>query len=99
MSVVFYVSCSFLSVSLSPNIFDLFSPARSFTRSHPAELRHPDDNAHFSHVFFEMKLQMTGLYFSELSDQLDVTLESSKIVKLALTWVVTTQRDTIKQRS
>jgi hypothetical protein len=43
-----------------------------------------------------MKFQMTGLHFSELSDQLDVTLQSSKIVKLALTWVVTTQRDAIK---
>jgi hypothetical protein len=30
------------------------------------------------------------------SDQLDVTLESSKIVKLALTWVATTQSDAIK---
>jgi hypothetical protein len=36
------------------------------------------------------------LLLSELSDQLDVTLESSKIVKLALTWVVTTQSDAIK---
>ncbi len=27
------------------------------------------------------------LHVSELFDQLDVTLESSKIVKLALTWV------------
>jgi hypothetical protein len=33
------------------------------------------------------------LHLSELSDQLDVTLESSKIVKLALTWVATTQSD------
>jgi len=40
---------------------------------------------------------MTGLHFSELSDQLDVTLsESSKIVKLTLTRVATTQRDAIK---
>ena len=36
------------------------------------------------------------LHLSELSDQLDVTLESSKIVKLALTWVATTQSDAIK---
>jgi hypothetical protein len=36
------------------------------------------------------------LLLSELSDQLDVTLESSKIVKLALTWVATTQSDAIK---
>ena len=35
----------------------------------------------------------------ENSDQLDVTLENSKIVKLALTWVVTTQRDGITYRS
>jgi hypothetical protein len=33
---------------------------------------------------------------SELSDKLDVTLESSKGVKLALTWVATTQSDKIK---
>jgi hypothetical protein len=36
------------------------------------------------------------LLLSELSDQLDVTLESSKIVKLALTWVATPQSDEIK---
>jgi hypothetical protein len=29
------------------------------------------------------------LHLSELSDQLDVTLQSSKIVKLARTWVAT----------
>jgi high-affinity Fe2+/Pb2+ permease len=40
-----------------------------------------------------------ALLISELFDQLDVTLESSKIVKLALTWVATTQSDAIKQRS
>ena len=34
------------------------------------------------------------LHLSELSDQLDVTLESSKIVKLAL--IATTQSDAIK---
>ena len=31
------------------------------------------------------------LHLIELSDQLDVTLESSKIVKLTLVWVVTSQ--------
>jgi hypothetical protein len=36
------------------------------------------------------------LLLRELSDQLDMTLESSKIVKLALTWVTTTQSDAIK---
>ncbi len=30
------------------------------------------------------------LHVSELSDQFDVTLESSKMVKLALKWVTTT---------
>jgi hypothetical protein len=35
------------------------------------------------------------LLLSELSE-LDATLESSKIVKLALTWVTTTQGDAIK---
>jgi hypothetical protein len=33
------VSCSFLFLSLSSNIFALFSPARACTRSHPAEVR------------------------------------------------------------
>jgi hypothetical protein len=36
------------------------------------------------------------LHLSELSDQHDVTLESSKMVKLALTWVATTHSDAIK---
>jgi hypothetical protein len=36
------------------------------------------------------------LHLSEFSDQLDVTLESSKIVKLALIWVARTQSDAIK---
>jgi len=39
---------------------------------------------------------MQLLHLSELSDQREVTLESSKIVKLALTWVATTQSDAIK---
>jgi len=60
-SAVLHVSCSFLSLSLSPNNFALFSPASACTRSHQ-----------------------------------DVTLESLKIVKLALTRVATTQRDAIK---
>ena len=46
---------------------------------------------------------MLHLDLSELSDQVDVTIESSKIVKLALTWVATThvstQSDAIEQRS
>ena len=36
-SSVVDVSCSFLSLSLFPNIFALFSPVRACTRSHPAE--------------------------------------------------------------
>jgi hypothetical protein len=43
-----------------------------------------------------MKLLNAVLHLIELSDQLDVTLESSMIVKLALTWVATTQGDAIK---
>jgi hypothetical protein len=39
---------------------------------------------------FKASFQML---LSQISDQLDVTLESSKIVKLALTWVATTQSD------
>jgi hypothetical protein len=38
------------------------------------------------------------LHVSELSDQLDVTIESSKMVKVALSWVATTQSDAIKTK-
>jgi hypothetical protein len=55
-----------------------------------------DANARFPHVFFLNEALNAVLLLSELSDQLDVTLESSKIVKLALTWVATTQSDAIK---
>ena len=37
---VIHGSCSFLSLSLSPNFFAFFSPASVCTRSHPAEMRH-----------------------------------------------------------
>jgi hypothetical protein len=53
-------------------------------------------NARFSRVFFIKEASNAVLLLSELSDQLDMTLESSKIVKLALTWVATTQSDAIK---
>jgi hypothetical protein len=53
-------------------------------------------NARFSHDFFCNEALNAVLHLSELSDQLDVTLESSKVVKLALTWVATTQSDAIK---
>ena len=49
----------------------------------------------FSHFLLKRSLNAV-LHESELSDQLDVTLESSKVVTLALTWVVTTQSDAIK---
>jgi hypothetical protein len=55
-----------------------------------------DANARFSRAFFRNEALNAVLHLSELSDQLDVTLESSKIVELALTWVATTQSDTIK---
>jgi hypothetical protein len=70
VSVVMDVSCSFLSLTLSPNIFSLVSPPSACTRAPVLHLR-------------------------KLSNQVDVTLESSKIVKLALTWVATTQSETI----
>jgi hypothetical protein len=50
----------------------------------------------FPAFFFGNEALNAVLHLSELSDQLDVTLESSKIVKLALTWVATTQSDAIK---
>jgi hypothetical protein len=53
-----------------------------------------DANARFSRVFF-WSFEY-NLYLSEVSDQLDVTFERSKRVKLALTWVATTQSDAIK---
>jgi hypothetical protein len=58
-----------------------------------------DANARFPRVFFRNDALNAVLHLSELSDQLDVTLESSKIVKLALTWVATTHSDAIKERS
>jgi hypothetical protein len=55
-----------------------------------------DANARFSRVFLLNEALNAMLHLSELSGQLDVTLESSKKVKLALTWVTTTQSDAIK---
>ena len=54
-----------------------------------------DANARFSRVFLLNEALNAVLHVSELSGQLDVTLESSKRVKLALTWVATTQSDAI----
>jgi hypothetical protein len=88
------VVCSFLSLSLSPNIFALVSPASACTRSPPAELRRHRSLS--PRVIFGNEALNAVLLLSELSDQLDVTLESSKRVKLALTWVATTQSDAIK---
>ncbi len=68
--------CSFLFLSLSPKIFALFSPVRACTRSHPAELRRQRSLS--PRFLLKMKLLNTELHLSELSDQLDVTLESSK---------------------
>ncbi len=55
-----------------------------------------DANARIPCVFFRNEALNAVLHLCELSDQLDVTLESSKTVKVALTWVVTTQSDAIK---
>ena len=55
-----------------------------------------DINAHLSRVFFLKKALNVVLHLNQLSDQLDVTFASSKIVKRDLTWVVTTQSDSIK---
>jgi hypothetical protein len=43
-----------------------------------------------------MKFLNAVLHLSELSDHLDVKLETSKRLKLALTCVATTQSDAIK---
>ena len=85
------VVCSFISLSLSPWLSSFLPElARARTR------QSCDANARFSRVFFRNEALNAVLHLSELSDQLDVTLESSKIVKLALTWVATTQSDAIK---
>jgi hypothetical protein len=85
------VSCSFLSKSLSPKLSSLLPElARARTR------QSCDANARFPRVFFWNEALNAVLHLSELSDQLDLTLETSKIVKLALTWVATTQSDAIK---
>jgi hypothetical protein len=69
----------------------------------PQELAHArtrhscDENARFSRVLFRNEALNAVLHLREISDQHDVTLESSKIVKLALTWVPTTQSDAIKK--
>ena len=55
-----------------------------------------DAIARFPCVFFSNEALDALLHLSKLSDQLDVTLESSKILKLALTLVATTQNDAIK---
>ncbi len=56
--------------------------------------------ARFPRVFFSNEALNVVLSSSELYVQLDVTLdvtlESSKIVKLALNWVATNQSDAIK---
>ena len=55
-----------------------------------------DANARFSRVFFSNEVLNAVLHLSKLSDHLDVTLESSKIVKLAVARVATTQSNAIK---
>ena len=54
-----------------------------------------DANTRFARAFIRNEALNAVLLLSELSD-LDVTLESSKIVKLALTCVATTQSDALK---
>ncbi len=85
------VVCSFLSLSLCPKLSSLLPGlARARTRQSCYA------NARFSRVFFLNEALNAVLLLSELSDQLDVTLETSKVVKLALTWVATAQNDAIK---
>jgi hypothetical protein len=85
------VSCSFLSLSLSLKLSSLLPElARVRTR------QSCDANARLSRVYFSNEALNAVMHLSEISDQLDVTLESSKIIKLALTWVATTQSDAIK---
>ncbi len=51
-SSVLHVSCSFLSLPLSPNIFSLFSPPSGCTCSHR---QNSDTNAHLPCVSFKKK--------------------------------------------
>jgi hypothetical protein len=57
-----------------------------------------DANARFSRVCFGNEALIAVLHLSEICDQQDVTLESSKIVKLAITWVAATRCNQIKIR-
>jgi hypothetical protein len=77
------------------------------TLRHPAELaehpvRHPAELFYcrklFYHVFVLKGSFKCSAAFKRAFQptELDSTLESSKIVKLALTWVATTQSDAIK---
>ena len=85
------VVCSFLSLSLSARLSSLLPElARARTR------QSCDANARFSRVFLCNEALNAVLLLSELSGRHYVTLESSKTVKLALTWVATTQSDAIK---
>jgi hypothetical protein len=90
-SAVLDVVCSFLSLSLSARLSSLLPElARARTR------QSCDANARFSRVFLCNEALNAVLLLSELSGRHYVTLESSKTVKLALTWVATTQSDAIK---
>ena len=80
--------CHSLPTSLLSSLLPVLARARTCQSC--------DTNARFPRAFFRIEALNAVLHVSELSDQLDVTLENSKIVKLALTWVATTQSDAIK---
>ena len=82
-SLVISSPCDSLPQSL------LSSLLPELARSHLAELRR--QRSLFPRFLFNEALNAV-LHLSELSDLLDVTLDSSKIVKLALTWVATRVR-------
>ncbi len=74
-SVVLHVSCSFLSLSHSPNFFGLFSPARTCTCSHPADLRRQRSPL----PRFSFEALNAVLHLSEICDQLDLVLATNLI--------------------
>ncbi len=90
------VQCLMWCVASSPCHSLPSSLLSSLQPEHARSRQSCDANARFPRVVFLNEALNAVLHLSELSDQLDVTLESSKIVKPTLTWVVTTQNEAIK---
>ena len=108
-SAVLHMSCNFHSLSLSPNIFALFSPASActhFCSLLSCQCLHALSSARaltstldFPRFLLKWSFKCSAAFqraFQPTWWVLDVTLESSKIVKLALTWAAMTQSHEVK---